>query len=269
MDERERPRKPSPTFGEPAAYLPGCSHTFIGLTEEVLEVPLRSIEEIARHLVVVSVAVGDLPDRISVQAKQHRARIAKNDRGVGGNEKLSVTRCFEIVDDFEKRELPLWRKRRLRFVEDVDALLKPVDEEGQEGFTVGLLVERLAAVRTEVRDLFDVRGEVVKALSAHEEAFGDLWQPRETKCLSQFRAVPERREVVVTVATFGIESTALPDCFKKGRFAAAVFTDEEGDVTAELEVDTAREGADVERMPGWIQLLGEARDASKEGARLG
>ena len=72
---------------------------------------------------------------------------------------------------------------------------------------------------------------------------------------------------MVTVAAFGIESTALPDCFEKGRLSAAVFTDEEGDVAAELEVDTVREGPDVEGVPRRIHLVGKTSDAPEERPR--
>ena len=48
----------------------------MGSTEEVLEVPLRGVEEISCDLVVVRFMVGDLPDRISIQAKEDRTRVA-------------------------------------------------------------------------------------------------------------------------------------------------------------------------------------------------
>ena len=57
------------------------------------------------------------------------------------------------MDDFEKGELPLRRERSFRLIEDVDTLLETVHEEGQEGLAVGLLVERFAAVRAQVRNL--------------------------------------------------------------------------------------------------------------------
>src|SRR2546422_1069801 len=96
---------------------------------------------------------------------------------MGRDKKLSVARSFEIVHDFKKRELSLGRERRLRLVEDVDALLETVHEQRQEGLTVRLLVERLAAVRAQIRNLLDVGREVIETLSAQEEAFCHLWQP--------------------------------------------------------------------------------------------
>jgi hypothetical protein len=55
---------------------------------------------------------------------------------------------------------------------------------------------------------------------------------------------------MITVAALGIEPAALRERFEKCGFAAAVFTDEEGDLAAKREIDPVREGADVERIRG-------------------
>ena len=95
----------------PRSSFLGTVSLIAGRTEEVLEVPLRGVEEIPSDLVVVRFMVGDLPDRIPIQAKEDRTRVAEDDGRVCGDEKLSVTRRLEIVDDLQKLELPLRRKR--------------------------------------------------------------------------------------------------------------------------------------------------------------
>ena len=186
-----------------------------GLAEEMLEEPLRGIEKIPGDQVVFRFAVSDLSYRISVKVEEDRAWVAENDGRVGGDKELGVAGPLEIVDDLEKGELPLGRERRLRLVEDVDTLLETVHEERQERLAVGLLVERLAAVGAQVRNLLDVSGEVIKTLGAQEETFHYLGHPREPKGLCQVGAVAEGREVMIAVSTLGIESTALCDRFKK------------------------------------------------------
>jgi hypothetical protein len=74
---------------------------------------------------------------------------------------------------------------------------------------------------------------------------------------------------MITVAALGIEPAALRERFEKCGFAATVFTDEEGDLAAKRYVDPVREGADVERILGWIDLLWQARDSVEERCARG
>src|SRR6202022_3915462 len=69
---------------------------------------------------------------------------------------------------------------------------------------------------------------------------------------------------MITVAAFGIEPAALRERFEKCRFAATVLPDKEGDLAAECQIDAVREGADIERILGWIDLLVEAGDSVEE-----
>src|SRR5688572_14270460 len=66
---------------------------------------------------------------------------------------------------------------------------------------------------------------------------------------------------MIAVASFGVEPTALRECFEKGGFAAAIFAHEEADFGSEGEIDPVRERADVERMSAGIHLLWKALDS--------
>ena len=99
------------------------------------------------------------------------------------DDELRMSRCREVVNDLEERELSLRRQRRLRLIQDVDSLLEAIGEQRNEGFSVGLLVQRFPAVGAHVRYLLDVCREVVETLRAHEEPFGDFWQPRQPEGL--------------------------------------------------------------------------------------
>jgi hypothetical protein len=65
-----------------------------GSTKEMFEEPLRRIEEIPGDPVVLRFAVSDLSYGISVYAEEDCAWVAKNDRRVGGDKKLSVAGPF-------------------------------------------------------------------------------------------------------------------------------------------------------------------------------
>jgi hypothetical protein len=80
---------------------------------------------------------------------------------------------------------------------------------------VRLLVERLASIRSRIRDLLDIRGEVVEALRAHEESVDR----------------PEQRGL-----------------------AAAILTDEERDPASKRDIDSARKSGNVEGIFCWIDL---------------
>jgi len=141
-----------------------------------------------------------------------------------------MARGREVVDELEKRELSLRRECGLRLVQYIDALFEAIGEQGNEGFSMRLLVERFAAVRAEVRDSLDVSGEIVEALRAHEEPFGDLPLPRQPERLGERRTIGEDRALMIAVAAFGIEAAAFGERFEKRRLAAAVLANEEGDL---------------------------------------
>lgn len=171
------------------------------------------------------------------------------------------------MQDLEKGKLPLGRERRLRFVEDVDALFEAVDEKRQEGLSVRLLVQRFAAIGAEGRNLVEVGGEIEKAFGSQEETFGQLRSPGKAEGLGQIRTVGEGSEVMITVAALGIETAALGNRFKQRRLAASVLADKEGYVAAEVEIDPLGIGPNVEGVPGHVHLFGKARDPSKERLR--
>src|SRR5437867_2131842 len=86
--------------------------------EQMLEKPLRRVEEVASDQEMLRFAIGDLPDGVSVEIKEDRIRVAKENGRVTRDEKLRLPRCCEVVDDLEERQLPLRRKRRLRLIQD-------------------------------------------------------------------------------------------------------------------------------------------------------
>ena len=84
--------------------------------------------------------IADLLDRIAVEGEEDCTGVAQDNGRVSRDEKLRMSRCREVVDDLEERELSLRRKGRLRLIQDVDSLLEAVGEQRNEGFAVGLLV---------------------------------------------------------------------------------------------------------------------------------
>ena len=112
---------------------------------------------------------------VAVERENLSAWEGQQNRRMRRDEKLGLPGCREVVDDLQEGELSLRRQRRLRFVQDVDSMLEAVGKQGDEGFPVRLLVQRLTAVRAQVRHFLDVGREVVEALSAQEEPFSDLW----------------------------------------------------------------------------------------------
>src|SRR5437899_549529 len=74
---------------------------------------------------------------------------------------------------------------------------------------------------------------------------------------------------MITVAALGIEPAALRERFDKCRFAAAVFADKKRDLVAKRQIDSVRESADVERIPGLIDLFGQALDSVEEWCARG
>jgi hypothetical protein len=55
-------------------------------------------------------------------------------------QELRMPGCRQVVDDLQERKLSLWRKGRLRLIENVDPLLETIREKRDEGFSVRLLV---------------------------------------------------------------------------------------------------------------------------------
>src|SRR5437667_9350280 len=70
--------------------------------------------------------------------------------------------------------------------------------------------------------------------------------------------------MMVAVAALGTESAALGERFEKSGLPATVFADEERYVGPNHDVDSEREGADVERMSTWSDLLRESCNATQE-----
>src|SRR6266545_3267669 len=98
----------------------------------MLEISLRRIQEVTSDTVLLRLEVGDLWDRIAVQAEENGPRIAEDDGGVRCNQKLGMSGRLKLVNDPQKRKLPLRRERGFRLIEDVDALLESIGEERQK-----------------------------------------------------------------------------------------------------------------------------------------
>lgn len=78
---------------------------------------------------------------------------------------------------FEERELTLWRQRSLRLVKNVEPLLESIGKKREEGFTVGLLVQRFTAVCPQIGYLLDVRSKIGEAFRPHKETLRRLPGP--------------------------------------------------------------------------------------------
>ena len=135
--------------------------------------------------------IGNFLNCIAVKAEENGPGVAQNNRRVSRNDELRLTRCDDLVNDPEKCQLPLRGECGFWLVKDIDPLLESVCEEGEKGFTVGLLVQRFATVCTQIGYLLDVRCKIVEAFGAHEEAFGHLWQPRQSQGLRQVGPIRE------------------------------------------------------------------------------
>jgi hypothetical protein len=118
--------------------------------EQVLEKALGRVEEVARDQEVLRVAVVDPFDTLAVETIDDGAGVAEDDRRMRGDEELRVSGLRQVAQQPEERQLPLGRERRLRFVQQVDALLEPVCEERHERLAVRLLVQRSAAIGAQV-----------------------------------------------------------------------------------------------------------------------
>lgn len=157
---------------------------------------------------------------------------------MGCDDELGLAGDFQVMDDLQEGQLSLGRKRCFRFVDEVESLLETIVEQRQEGFAMGLGMERLAAVRPEVGDAVQIGGEVKKTFGPHEEAVACLRKPGQAQRLGQLRAVGEGLSIVISVTTLGAEPANLGHCFEQSGFAASVVAYEECDVRGERDVDS-------------------------------
>ena len=142
----------------PRSSFLGTVSLIAGRTEEVLEVPLRGVEEIPSDLVVVRFMVGDLPDRIPIQAKEDRTRVAEENGRMRRDEKLRMPRCREVVDDLEERQLSLRRERGFRLVEQIQAGIVKGQLSIRTLTRSTSIRRRGAPVRVAIRRIFPGRG---------------------------------------------------------------------------------------------------------------
>src|SRR3954449_13092586 len=139
----------------------------------------------------------------------------------------------ELVDAGEQRELAHRRERRLRFVEDVEAIAeKAIEQQREERFAVRLLVQRYAAVSSGDAEAVDLRRHVEERLGAKEVAVRGI-----ARRSSQMK---EQREFGFVLAAHGLEAEVLRAAFliksggdgqrlDDGRLARSVLADEKGD----------------------------------------
>ena len=180
------------------------------------------------------------------------------------DEELRPPRAFQLAEDPKEGQLPLGRESRLGFIQNIDALFEPIREKSQEGLAMGLLVQRLPAVRSQIRDPIQVAREIVEALGPHEEPLGDPGHPGESEGLSELGALRQVRTMMVSAAPLRGEAAAFSEGFEKRRLAAAVLPNEEGDVGWEREVYAPREGADSEGVSALLELLRYTDDPAQK-----
>ena len=125
-------------------------------------------------------------------------------------------------------------------------------------------MQLLSTVDPQIGYLLDIRGEVVETFGAHEEAFGHLRCPRETKGLREIRPVREGRPVMIAIATLGIESAALGERFEQRRLSGSVLADEKGDVGANRQIDALRQRRDIERMSSRVPFIRKTDNTTEE-----
>jgi hypothetical protein len=73
----------------------------------MLEISLGCIEKIACHAIVVGFTVGNLSNPLLVKAKENGTRVAEENRRVRRDEELRMPGSLKVVNDLEKRQLPL------------------------------------------------------------------------------------------------------------------------------------------------------------------
>ena len=107
-----------------------------------------AVEEVAGDTEVFGVLVFDAFDSFFDEEIDIAVGIGHEDRGVGGDDELGMV-ADEVVDAGEDAHLAGGRQGGFGFVEDVNALAaEAMQQEGKEGFAVGLLVQAFAAVRS-------------------------------------------------------------------------------------------------------------------------
>ena len=195
-------------------------------------------EEIAGDAVVFGIVIVDAFDSAGRKGVNEGVWIGHKDGGVSGDDELGAL-LDEIVEAGEDGELATGGERGFGFVKEVKSLaVESVEDEGKEGFAVGLLVERPVAVGwTDVTgfggfgiELFNFGGDVEEAFSAEEESvarfrvsFGDF---EKTVEIGMRRASLKRE---IPRAALGVKTASDGKCFKERGFAGAVLADEKGD----------------------------------------
>src|SRR5690349_13117219 len=84
----------------------------------------------------------------------------------------------ELMQDAQERQLSTRRKRGLRLVEQIHAILDAILEQRKKRLAVRLLVQSLAAIRKKgAPHFFEIRREVEEGLRPQEEPIGDALSP--------------------------------------------------------------------------------------------
>src|SRR6266446_3314081 len=155
--------------------------------QQQIEHPGVVIQEILRDLVVLGFLIGDLADAALAEFVNPGLRIREEDGRMRRDNKLAVM----IDQSMQKREdgqLALWRERRLRLVEQVDAVaLQPICEQREEGFAMRLRVERYSAVAVLNAAFVNFGCDIVKTFRAQEPAVARVRAAGEREMPVQFR----------------------------------------------------------------------------------
>ena len=173
-------------------------------------------------------------DAAAIEGEDLRARVAEQDGRVGGDDELGVLVVAQgVVDEDQEGELALRGEGSFGFVEEEEAgAAELVVEDGEEGFSVGALVEGDASVARVEVELVDTGGEVEEGLGAEEKAFSGAIGVK-----AEFERAGERIGVgggelgvegEVAVAAFEREAVAEGERLKQGGLADAVLASEEG-----------------------------------------
>src|SRR4051794_34618263 len=156
----------------------------------------------------------------------------------------------ELVDAGEQCELAHRRERRLRLVEDVEAIAEEaIEQQREECLAVRLLVQRYAAISSGDAEAVDLRRYVEERLGAQEVAVRGIArrssQMKEQR-LFGFIVTADGFEAEVLRAAFLIESGGDGQRLDDGRLARSVLADEEGDRRPKLNPIEAAHGRDIE-----------------------
>ena len=155
---------------------------------------------------------------------------------MGGDDELGLL-PDKVVHARDDRELPAGGEGGLWFIKQVEPLTaKVVDQQGEEGFSVRLLVQRALAVAwTDGRSGSGLRIQLLDFSGHIEEAFGS-----EEKSIPRTRDAPGDAQVVMQLGVrvagpksevlgpaFGVEAAGHCDGLKQGGFAGAILADKE------------------------------------------